>query len=292
MAGYSFIRGTVAAAAVAALAVGGASGCKVRTTAPGDGKAPAYTASNAPPTRAPAPGKPGGAGAGPTTKKPHRPPVRTPPKRPAPPLMTPGSQGAQVRELQARLHELALFDRGPTGYYGSITASAVRSFQAGHRLAVTGAVDSGTWSTLRSLTRQPERTALYPRTSRPLARPDARCLTGRVLCISKSSSTLAWMVDGRVVSAMDVRFGSQYTPTREGSFGVTFKSRHHVSTIYHTPMPYAMFFSGGQAVHYSADFAARGYTGASHGCVNVRDQRKIAAVFAQVRTGDKVVIYR
>ena len=25
--------------------------------------------------------------------------------------------------------------------------------------------------------------------------------------------------------------------------------------IYHTPMPYAMFFSGGQAVHYSADFA-------------------------------------
>ena len=36
-------------------------------------------------------------------------------------------------------------------------------------------------------------------------------------------------------------------------------------------MPYAMFFSGGQAVHYSPDFAARGYNGASHGCVNVRN---------------------
>ena len=29
-------------------------------------------------------------------------------------------------------------------------------------------------------------------------------------------------------------------------------------------MPYAMFFSGGQAVHYLPAFAARGYNGASH----------------------------
>ena len=84
-------------------------------------------------------------------------------------------------------------------------------------------------------------------------------MTGRVLCISKTSRTLRWMIDGRTVSTMDVRFGSQYTPTREGVFSVYWKSRHHVSTLYDTPMPYAMFFSGGQAVHYSADFAARGY---------------------------------
>ncbi len=117
-------------------------------------------------------------------------------------------------------------------------------------------------------------------------------MTGRVICISKRSDTLAWMVDGRVVSAMDVRFGSQYTPTREGTFAITFKSRHHVSTLYHSPMPYAMFFSGGQAVHYSSDFAARGYSGASHGCVNVRDKRKIAALFAAAKKGTKVVVHR
>ena len=70
---------------------------------------------------------------------------------------------------------------------------------------------------------------------------------------------------------MDVRFGSDRTPTREGTFSVGWKSRNHFSTLYNTPMPYAMFFSGGQAVHYSADFAARGYSGASHGCVNVRN---------------------
>jgi lipoprotein-anchoring transpeptidase ErfK/SrfK len=90
---------------------------------------------------------------------------------------------------------------------------------------------------------------------------------------------------------MDVRFGSQYTPTREGLFHVTFKSRDHVSTIYHTAMPYAMFFSGGEAVHYSSDFAARGYAGASHGCVNVRDKAAVAALFDQVKVGDKVVVY-
>ena len=48
-------------------------------------------------------------------------------------------------------------------------------------------------------------------------------------------------------------------------------------------MPFAMFFSGGQAVHYSSDFAARGYAGATHGCVNVRDLAGIRWLFDQVQ---------
>jgi lipoprotein-anchoring transpeptidase ErfK/SrfK len=74
-------------------------------------------------------------------------------------------------------------------------------------------------------------------------------------------------------------------------FTLYWKSRHHVSTLYDSPMPYAMFFSGGQAVHFSYDFAARGYAGGSHGCVNVRDETAIAALFSQARTGDKVVVH-
>ena len=74
-------------------------------------------------------------------------------------------------------------------------------------------------------------------------------------------------------------------------FRVGWKSRDHVSTLYGSTMPYSMFFSGGQAVHYSSDFAARGYTGASHGCVNVRDFAGIASLFGQVNLGDKVVVY-
>ncbi|MFB7218757.1 L,D-transpeptidase family protein [Streptomyces sp. NPDC056227] len=206
-------------------------------------------------------------------------------------LMATGSEGKQVRELQARLRQIGHFDRSPTGYYGTLTVAAVQSFQGKRGLSRTGRTDTLTWQKLVAMTRKPTAAELNPPTSRPAARPDRRCMTGRVLCISKNSRTLSWMIDGRVVSSMDVRFGSQYTPTREGTFSIYWKSRHHVSTIYHTAMPYAMFFSGGQAVHYSADFAARGYTGASHGCVNVRDEGKIAALFDQVRNGDKVVIY-
>ncbi|MEU1119430.1 MULTISPECIES: L,D-transpeptidase family protein [unclassified Streptomyces] len=207
-------------------------------------------------------------------------------------LMRAGDHGGQVRELQARLRQIAWFFATPSGTYGPATVSAVKGFQAKRGLPRTGAADTVTLGKLHAMTREPTRQELYAGGGMPPAPPDKRCMTGRVLCIAKSTRTLTWMIDGKAVSTMDVRFGSQYTPTREGTFSVYWKSRHHVSTLYDTAMPYAMFFSGGQAVHYSSDFAARGYSGASHGCVNVRDEKKIARLFAQVRNGDRVVIYK
>lgn len=248
----------------------------------GPPSSPSRPASSAPPsTRSAAP---------PRTAKPAAPPRQARPV--ATVVLAQGAEGARVRELQARLRQLKHFDRNPTGYFGSITTSSVSAFQQSLGLARTGKVTDALLARLRGRTHQPTRSELYPPTTLPLDDPDPRCMTGRALCISKKSRTLAWMVDGKVRSAMDVRFGSAYTPTREGKFKVDFKSRHHVSTIYDTPMPYALFFSRGQAVHYSSDFAARGYSGASHGCVNVRDKKKIAALFGAVRAGDKVVIYK
>lgn len=174
------------------------------------------------------------------------PPTARPSTAPPPPrvLLRTGSEGPHVRELQARLRQIGHFGRTPTGYYGTVTAEAVRSFQAKRGTEATGATDTVTWRKLLAMTRTPTADELDPPTERPVAEPDERCLTGRVLCISKKSRTLAWMIDGRVVSAMDVRFGSEYTPTREGEFPVFWKSRDHVSTLYDTPMPYALFFSG------------------------------------------------
>jgi lipoprotein-anchoring transpeptidase ErfK/SrfK len=122
---------------------------------------------------------------------------------------------------------------------------------------------------------------------------DPRCRTGRVLCIDKTSRTLRWVIDGKVVKTMDARFGSTLndTPTREGLFHVQSMDADHVSNLYGSSMPFAMFFSGGQAVHYSSDFATYGYGGASHGCVNIRDYDGIQWLFSQVRVGDKVVVY-
>ncbi|MFE0414783.1 L,D-transpeptidase family protein [Streptomyces tendae] len=202
-----------------------------------------------------------------------------------------GDTGRDVRELQARLRQVEWLVDGPTGTYDDLTEQAVSGFQGKRGLPRTGRTDSVTWRRLLGMSHEPGKWELYLMGGQPAAAPDPRCTSGRVLCVSKSSRTLRWMIDGRTVSTMSVRFGSQYTPTREGVFEVYWKSRHHVSTLYDSAMPYAMFFSGGQAVHYSYDFAAHGYAGASHGCVNVRDEAAIADLYAQVRNGDKVVVY-
>ena len=174
--------------------------------------------------------------------------------------------------------------------------NALKGYQGKRQLPVTGEVDQRTLDRLNSMTRKPSSNELD--NVKPTQKPeengmtlDDRCLQGRVLCISKAQRKLAWVIAGQVQMTLAVRFGSDATPTRNGVFSVGWKSRDHVSTIYHTPMPYAMFFSGGQAVHYSADFAQNGYNGASHGCVNVRDKGAIASLFDQVSAGDKVVVY-
>lgn len=212
---------------------------------------------------------------------------------PGPALMARGASGDRVRDLQARLKQIAWFSGPVTGTYASATASAVEGFQGKRAIPVTGEVDQRTWDRLTGMTRTPSSDKLHNRTPKPSASGlDSRCLTGRAMCISKSTNTLVWVVDGQPQMRFDVRFGSAELPTREGAFSVGWKSRDHVSTIYHTKMPYAMFFSGGQAVHYSPDFAANGYNGASHGCVNVRNLAGIQSLFAQARVGDKVIVYR
>ena len=208
-------------------------------------------------------------------------------------LMAPGSQGDRVRDLQTRLRQIGWYSGNVTGYYGSVTATSVRGFQAKRQIPVTGEVDQRTLDRLYGMTRRPTSNELHNISPKPwIGGLDPRCLTGRVLCISKRTNSLVWVIDGKPQLRVDVRFGAYETPTREGTFSIGWKSRYHVSTIYHTPMPYAMFFSGGQAIHYSADFAARGYYGASHGCVNVRNYSAIRWLFDQVRIGDKVIVYR
>ncbi|MGI5437361.1 L,D-transpeptidase family protein [Streptomyces shenzhenensis] len=272
-------RPAAALASAAALTVLAAlCGCTVQP-ADADGKNRSPVHIRLPGTRPPDRPAPGG---GPTTARP----------APAAPrvLWSRGDTGPEVRELQARLRQVAWLLDGPTGTYDDLTEEAVKGFQGKRGLPRTGRTDTVTWQRLLGMTHRPGTWDLYLMGGQPAAAPDPRCLTGRVLCIDKTSRTLRWMIDGRTVSAMAVRFGSQYTPTREGVFHIYWKSRHHVSTLYDSPMPYALFFSGGQAVHYSYDFAARGYAGGSHGCVNVRDEAAVASLFAQVRTGDKVVV--
>ncbi|MEU3818483.1 L,D-transpeptidase family protein [Streptomyces sp. NPDC030392] len=296
-------RGALAAAALAL-----ATGCSAQAVgAAGADASPAAAASSAPSPGGASPAQPpspAASSASPSAPAPDGSSSPSPsasesgdgkPSAPAEPggkvLMAKGTENEQVRELQARLRQIGYFHRSPTAFYGALTAEAVAEFQTKRQLPATGSVDETTWAKLVGMTRQPTANELRPQTTNELDTPDPRCMKGRVLCISKESRTLAWMIDGKVVTAMDVRFGSVNTPTREGTFKVDRKERTWTSTLYHSEMPYSMFFSRGQAVHYSADFAARGYNGGSHGCVNVRDKARLAQVFEQVRVGDKVVVH-
>ncbi|QCW49736.1 L,D-transpeptidase family protein [Nocardioides dongxiaopingii] len=217
---------------------------------------------------------------------------RAPELQPGPALMGPGDDSDEVRELQARLRQIDWFQQDVTGTYGDVTRAAVEGFQAKREIPVTGEVDQRTMDRLLAMTSEPTAAELANQLGANVPGAlDPRCTTGRALCVDKSSRTLRWVVDGQVLKTVDVRFGSDELPTREGAFSVAFKNRDHVSSLYDTPMPFAMFFSGGQAVHYSPDFAATGYNGASHGCVNVRDLGAITWLFDQVQVGDKVVVY-
>lgn len=214
--------------------------------------------------------------------------------RPGKTLMKRGAQSDQVKDLQARLKQIGWFFDKVTGFYGELTTEAVSGFQAKRAIPVTGEVDQRTLDRLRAMTHQPSAAELSGKqeSGPSIDALDSRCSSGRAICVSKTSNTLRWVVNGKVLKTMDVRFGAVGTPTREGAFSVGWKSRDHVSTLYDSDMPFAMFFSGGQAVHYSSDFAARGYNGASHGCVNVRDRAGVEWLFDQVQVGDKVIVYR
>ncbi|HET8663956.1 MAG TPA: peptidoglycan-binding protein [Nocardioides sp.] len=211
---------------------------------------------------------------------------------PGPTLLQAGDSGNDVRELQARLRQIDWYFGDVTGTYDADTVEAVKGFQAKRVIPVTGEVDQRTLDRLAGMTTEPTKAELHNKIPSP-SKLDPRCLTGRVLCIDKTTSTLRWVIDGKVLQLLDARFGSTVndTPTREGLFHVYLKDADHVSRLYGSSMPYSMFFSGGQAVHYSSDFAAVGYNGASHGCVNIRDYDGIKWLFSQVRVGDKVVVY-
>ncbi|WP_103504082.1 peptidoglycan-binding protein [Streptomyces sp. SM14] len=212
-------------------------------------------------------------------------------------IMGYGDNNDQVRELQARLTQVGHFDENPTGYYGNVTKSAVEAYQRAAGLEVSGTVYDDTWAALTGATKKPAQDEMFVPVEVPEVEKetpaglDDRCMTGRSLCISKTTNTLSWVIDGDVKMTLDVRFGAEGYETREGEFTVYWKSRDHHSTIYDSPMPFALFFDGGQAVHYSENFLQNGYEGGSYGCVNVRDRAAIESLFDQVNEGDKLIVH-
>ena len=208
-------------------------------------------------------------------------PSVTPPRARLP--LRVGHYGLKVSLLQKRLSWLG-YDIAASNAmhqaFGASTRRAVTRFQSKNWLRPTGTVDERTWRLLRSQ-------------SEPLGILPLRCTEVKAsLCIDKTSRTLRYVVKGQVRLVTDARFGAPGMETDEGVFTIHEKSYNHVSTMFHTWMPRAMFFNGDEAVHYSPDFHAVGYAHGSHGCVGIRDIDVATDLFNKVAVGTRVYVYR
>lgn len=171
-----------------------------------------------------------------------------------------------VYEVQIRLSRLGLLGARPNGTFGPKTERAVKRFQRQRGLRVTGRVNARTWE------------PLIKRSLRGRGAVPAKCTSpGRHVCYDRRWHQASLYRDGEMLNSWLVRGGGSGTPTRTGDFQVQWRSKNHRSrTFGGAPMPYAQFFSGGQALHGSRNMM-NPYVGHSHGCVNfwVEDARQL-----------------
>lgn len=113
--------------------------------------------------------------------------------------------------------------------------------------------------------------------------------------ISLSSQTMVVKQDGVVMYRWKVSTARKGYVTPKGSWKAKWLSRNHRSRKYDdTPMPYAVFFNGGYAVHATYDVKRLGRP-ASHGCVRLHPNNA-AEFFALAReyglSNTRIVITR
>ena len=190
------------------------------------------------------------------------------------------AKGDTVAKAQYRLDWLGYDLRAKevdNSFYGRSTVGAIKQFQRKFFLPINGKLNKDTWKMLDKV-------------GDDVGELPKACLNERqVLCVDKT---------GKVVQTLDVRFGVPGLDTPTGDFRVYYKDRYATSGINgpnvpRAPMPFALFFNGDMAVHYSPTFAANGYYpgGGSHGCINVADLKGVSWLFDQIPVGTRVYIY-
>lgn len=166
------------------------------------------------------------------------------------------------------------------GKQSTADCAAIRRFQTERGIRpANGFAGPVTWGTIRLLAAK----------DRPNAAGHCPVRRSRIACVDLDRQ-LMWVQNGRnvVLGPLPIRSGRPGYATRTGTYPVYWRHKNHWSTIYHAPMPYAQFFSGGQAFHgiYDNVYSAVG----SRGCVNLTysDARRLWGV---LRKGDPVHIW-
>ncbi|MBV8542437.1 MAG: L,D-transpeptidase [Pseudonocardiales bacterium] len=115
----------------------------------------------------------------------------------------------------------------------------------------------------------------------------APCISTARACVDLSTQQAWLMRDGDVTyGPVPVATGKASAPTDPGIFHVLWKDLHHRSSEFHNaPMPYSVFFNGGDAFHQD-NVAVR-----SNGCVHLT--RSAAQTFYNtLHVGDVVQVVR
>jgi lipoprotein-anchoring transpeptidase ErfK/SrfK len=120
----------------------------------------------------------------------------------------------------------------------------------------------------------------------PRLAPGTPCVSTARACVQLSTNR-AWLIRRGVVEygPVPIAHGRPGFRTPPGTFRVTFKSRHHVSSIYHSPMPYSVFFNGGIAFH-QGDVRYQ-----SHGCIRM-SRASARTFFGALAPGNVVQVVR
>ena len=118
-------------------------------------------------------------------------------------------------------------------------------------------------------------------------RPRKVSASGHCAEVFRSMGVLLCVNSGKLVRAVHCSTGRPSLPTPAGRFSVYLKSPDWWSTAYLDFMPFASFFSGGDAIHGFPDVPA--YP-ASHGCVRV-SMPEAAWVYTFMTYGAAVFVY-
>lgn len=211
------------------------------------------------------------------------------------PWFTAPTQHGYVRELQHRLRQVGVYAGAVNGAFDAATGQAVAAWRTRIGLPASEVMDERTWAQLIRRTRNPRYNELFdaPPASTLTQELDPRCAAGRVVCISRQQRKMSLVVDGKARFTREARFAMPGWESAEGEFRIWHMNSDTVSKIFgeRTPMPYAIFYDGNVAIHYSQDFADKGYEGGSHGCSQLRDYQVAKWLYEQVRVGDRVVVY-
>jgi peptidoglycan hydrolase-like protein with peptidoglycan-binding domain len=177
-----------------------------------------------------------------------------------------------VVELQYRLRWVGAYAGPVDGVFDVNVRTAVSRYQKRVGLVRNGVATHKTWAKLIHQT--VKGWALIPR--------ECRTGAGWHICYDRYRHQITLWRSGKLRNSWLVRGGDRGYETRVGDFQVFLRDRDHVSGIYGTPMPYAQFFSGGQAFH-GSPFMTDPWQDHSHGCVNlyIEDARQMWVLTAK-----------